>query len=351
MGVSKDVMITWSNEIHAWETQTFRPGIVTMPCFHESVLWLEMEEQDTFAIEKTQVAMACKNLQIGYNKLITHLTENSAGISNKADVVRDVVGGGASFQFGSLDSEKTAQYTFTFNVEENCSLRSDQAAFTNSAAVQGEVVFMSKDIDTVLRPKMLAEYREPQPVKLSTSLPEPATKVEEVAIEPEPAPEPEPEPVQEPVIEPVVEVIEEEAPPIVETEPEDDVVLIKPEEEPASEELNSELDVNSLKKEVPEVEEPEQEQVLQVILKTGDTIELETDVDEEEYSTFNTFKSTQFFVTEFEKSSGLLTTDEDTGVDESWFEQDSGAGVANWILLTICFIILLFICLGLYICI
>ena len=119
-----------------------------------------MEEQDTFAIEKTQVAMACKNLQIGYNKIITHLEENNAGILNKADVVRDVVGGSASFKFGSLDSEKTAQYTFTFNVEETCSLRSDQATFTNSAAVQGEVVFMSKDIENVLRPKMLAENRE-----------------------------------------------------------------------------------------------------------------------------------------------------------------------------------------------
>ena len=315
-----------------------------MPCFHESVFWLEMEEQDTFAIEKTQIAMACKNLQIGNNKIITHLEENNAGILNKADVVRDVVGGSSSFKFGSLDSEKTAQYTFTFNVEENCSLRSDQAAFTNAASVQGEVVFMSKDIETILKPKMLAEYREPEPVKIA-SKPEPTPKVEVLAVEPEPAPVP--EPVPEPVTEPEPVVIKEEAPPIVETAPEDDVVLIKPlEEEPVSEELNSELDINSLKKEVPK----EEDQVLQVILKTGDTIELETDVDEEEYSTFNSFKSTQFFVTEFEKSSGLLTNDEDTDVDESWFEQDSGAGISNWILLTICFVILLFICLGFYIC-
>ena len=79
---------------------------------------------------------------------------------------------------------------------------------------------------------MDAEYRELELVKLSTSLPESATKVEELATEPEPAPEPvpdvaKPEPVPEP--EPVVEVFEVEAPPpIVVTEPEDDVVLIKP---------------------------------------------------------------------------------------------------------------------------
>ena len=77
---------------------------------------------------------------------------------------------------------------------------------------------------------MDAEYRELELVKLSASLPESATKVEELATEPEPEPVPdvaEPETVAEP--EPVVEVFEVEAPPpIVVTEPEDDVVLIKP---------------------------------------------------------------------------------------------------------------------------
>ena len=145
MGVSKEVMITWKNDIHAWESFSFSPGIVTMPCFHESVLWIEMEEQDTFAIEKTQIAMACKNLQLGRNKLITHIEENNAGIMNNASVVKDVIKG-ASFKFGSGNADKTAQYTFTFNVEQNCSLRPDQAEYTNSAVTEGEVTFMSRDI-------------------------------------------------------------------------------------------------------------------------------------------------------------------------------------------------------------
>ena len=80
--------------------------------------------------------MACKNFQLGQNKLILHIEEDSAGISNQADIVNDVVKG-ASFKFGSMDSDNVAQYTFTFNVEQNCSLRSDQATYTNSATTDG----------------------------------------------------------------------------------------------------------------------------------------------------------------------------------------------------------------------
>ena len=61
--------------------------------------------------------MACKNFQIGQkNKLILHIEEDSKGISNGADFVDDVVTG-ANFKFGQFDSDKVAQYTFTFNVE------------------------------------------------------------------------------------------------------------------------------------------------------------------------------------------------------------------------------------------
>jgi len=59
--------------------------------------------------------MACKKLQIGVNKIIMHIEEDVAGISNGADVANDV--GGTSFHFGSENSDKTAQYTFTFIVE------------------------------------------------------------------------------------------------------------------------------------------------------------------------------------------------------------------------------------------
>lgn len=82
--------------------------------------------------------------------------------------------------------------------------------------------------------------------------------------------------------------------PVVEvTKAEEDVVLVEPEDVVAPEKSNDKepIDANSFSKEIPEAGQQEEE-VLQVVLKTGDKIELETDVDEEEYNTFNTFKST-----------------------------------------------------------
>ena len=45
-GVSSDVMIVWSDTMTIWQEHFFSSGIVTMPCFNESVLWIEIEEQD-----------------------------------------------------------------------------------------------------------------------------------------------------------------------------------------------------------------------------------------------------------------------------------------------------------------
>ena len=52
MGVSRDIMITWSDNIEEFEEKNFSPGIITMPCFNAGVLWIEIEEQDDFQIDK-----------------------------------------------------------------------------------------------------------------------------------------------------------------------------------------------------------------------------------------------------------------------------------------------------------
>ena len=93
-----------------------------MPCFQESILWIEMEEQDTFQIDKAQIAMACQNLQLGQNKIVMHIAENNAGINNSASILSSP--SGTSFNFGD-QTPNTAQYTFTFNVVKNCYLPSD----------------------------------------------------------------------------------------------------------------------------------------------------------------------------------------------------------------------------------
>ena len=88
------------------------------------------------------------------------------------------------------------------------------------------------------------------------------------------------------------------------------------------------------------------------MLSTGDKIDLETDIEEDQFSSFKSFKSTQFFVTEFERSSGLLTQDDEEAVTEtSWLEDDGGVGVPNWVLILICSLAILFSLLAIYICI
>ena len=89
---------------------------------------------------------------------MAHIKEDGAGIGNEADVVNTVLG--TSFSFGSED-EKTAQYTFTFEVAQNCNLRLDQNDHSRTADSPGTVKFYSQDIESVLMPRMEAEYVVP----------------------------------------------------------------------------------------------------------------------------------------------------------------------------------------------
>ena len=119
-------MITWAYDgFRPWQYYDFDAGAITMPCFHDDgVLWIEVEERDRLVPDKMQVAIACKNLQIGANDIVVNVKEDNAGIANAADVTNSILG--TSFNFGSSNDSKTAQYTFTFNAVLNCSLRNDQ---------------------------------------------------------------------------------------------------------------------------------------------------------------------------------------------------------------------------------
>jgi len=62
MGVNDDILITWRDTIVPNEEKAFPIGVLTFPCFYESVFWIELEEDDNFIIDKAQVAVDCKNL-------------------------------------------------------------------------------------------------------------------------------------------------------------------------------------------------------------------------------------------------------------------------------------------------
>ena len=70
-----------------------------------------------------QVAIACKNFQIGLNDIVIDVVEDNAGIATVADVINTTFG--TSFKFGG-NGNAPAQYTFTFNATQNCSLLDNQ---------------------------------------------------------------------------------------------------------------------------------------------------------------------------------------------------------------------------------
>ena len=85
-----------------------------------------------------------------------HISEDDAGINNSASIIS--TSSVTNFNFGD-QTPNTAQYTFTFNVVQNCFVPSNQAEITDSANEDstnfildlispGKVSWFSKDIDT-----------------------------------------------------------------------------------------------------------------------------------------------------------------------------------------------------------
>ena len=126
---------------------------------------------------------------------MVEVTEDNSGISNAADVFNSVLG--TSFTFGETEMEdsKTAEYTFVFDVVQNCSLRPDIKAHVKGIEGYGQFNFYSESIENVLQPQMDAEYIDPTPKPIivdpkpeEPSQPEEAvepSKPEEEIVEPE----------------------------------------------------------------------------------------------------------------------------------------------------------------------
>ena len=67
---------------------------------------------------------------------------------------------------------------------------------------------------------------------------------------------------------------------------------------------------------------------------------LEQDVERDVFASFTKFRSTQFFVRDFEDNAELLTALPEQEVEEvSWWEQDSGLGMPNWAMVLIVFLL------------
>lgn len=84
-------------------------------------------------------------------------------------------------------------------------------------------------------------------------------------------------------------------------------------------------------------------------METGDTVSLETDVGSDVFANFASFKSTQFFVENFEDADDLMTGLTKEEEEQSWMMRDSSIGMPNWTLILLVILLILFIALGFYI--
>lgn len=84
-------------------------------------------------------------------------------------------------------------------------------------------------------------------------------------------------------------------------------------------------------------------------METGDTVSLETDVGSDVFANFASFKSTQFFVENFEDADDLMTGLTKEEEEQSWMMRDSSIGMPNWTLILLVVLLILFIALGFYI--
>lgn len=60
-GVDDYFLFTYKNTFKRNQGRLVDPGLISMPCFHESVFYIDMTEKDDITDEKSQIVMACKN--------------------------------------------------------------------------------------------------------------------------------------------------------------------------------------------------------------------------------------------------------------------------------------------------
>ena len=60
-GVGEYFLFTYRNDFRRNQKRTVDPALISMPCFHDDVFYIDMTEQDDFVNEKSQIVMACKN--------------------------------------------------------------------------------------------------------------------------------------------------------------------------------------------------------------------------------------------------------------------------------------------------
>lgn len=151
-GVSEYMIFTYRNNFKRDQEHMLADGDISIPCFHEAVFYIDMTEMDDFVNEKSQIMLACKNFQLGHNEIVMELTENNAAINSVADVINSVAGTEFDFGGNSNQKDKTAEYTFNFQVTQTCYLDNKAKVDFWGSNSLGDVRFFGQSIDDVIMP-------------------------------------------------------------------------------------------------------------------------------------------------------------------------------------------------------
>ena len=73
IGINDYFMYTWKDTMEENQHRLFETSLITMPCFNDSVLWFEIEEEDAYKNDKASVAITCKNLALGSNEIVINV--------------------------------------------------------------------------------------------------------------------------------------------------------------------------------------------------------------------------------------------------------------------------------------
>lgn len=264
------------------------------------------------------------------------MKEDGSSIASVGSVFNDVLGTVFDFADGDGNDGKTAEYTFFFNVEPECSIREDFKEHHDEMSNNGhaEIKYFGVSIPDQLQPLIDKEN------KLHS----------EKVVVPEP-PKPQPDSNSTPSDDTSAAPTEADAANINISNLKKDTSIgggddasanekAEDSAEPSSSDAKVSQDSKSSEAGLPE----------QVQLKTGDRVSLATDVEEDIFQSFSSFRSTQFFVRDFEDADELLTALPEVQEKEvNWWQSDSGASMPWWTLILLIALVFIFVLLTIYI--
>ena len=60
-GIGQYFVFTYMNDFLPGMEYAFDPSYISMPCFHDDIIYIDLKERDRWVNEKSRITLACKN--------------------------------------------------------------------------------------------------------------------------------------------------------------------------------------------------------------------------------------------------------------------------------------------------